>query len=128
MAVLAVASASCASGTKLSSVSGKVFHGDAPATGATVVFHLKGAAQNAPTPSGTVGADGTFTVRTHPHGDGAPPGEYVVLVTWYPPDARSQENPKNKLPARYGDPAQSPLKATVGDGATELEPFRIPLK
>ena len=98
------------------------------ATGATVVFHLKNAPPGALTASGTVGDDGTFTLRTHPHGDGAPPGEYVVLATWFPPDARSQENPKNKLPARYADPAQSPLRATVGDGATELEPFRIPLK
>lgn len=128
VAALTVASASCAPGTKLSPVRGKVFHGDAPAAGATVVFHPKGAPAGAPTPSGAVGDDGTFALRTHPHGDGAPPGEYTVLVTWYPPDARSQENPKNKLPAKFADPAQSPLTATVGNGATELEPFRIPLK
>jgi hypothetical protein len=35
------------------------------------------------------------------------------------------ENAKNKLPARYADPATSKLKATVTTGPTELEPFRL---
>lgn len=127
-AVLLAALAGCGAGApKLSPVRGKVFHGDKPAEGATVVFQPKGGATTAP-PSGTVQADGSFTLRTHPHGEGAPPGEYVVLVTWYPPDARSQENAKSKLPPRYADPEQTPFKATVGDGATELEPFQIPAK
>jgi hypothetical protein len=112
----------------LSPVKGQVLHGDQPAAGATVVFHPAGGGQGALTSSGTVGEDGSFTLRTHPHGDGAPPGEYIVLVTWYPPDARQQENPKNKLPARYADLDKTALRATVKDGATELEPFKIPLK
>jgi hypothetical protein len=128
VAALVVALSGCGSGVKLSAVKGQVFHGDQPAAGATVVFHLKDGGQGAPTPSGTVRDDGSFTLRTHPHGEGAPPGEYVVLVTWYPPDARQQENPKNKLPARYANPEQTPFRATVKDGATELEPFKIPLK
>jgi len=118
----------CSSGVKLTPVKGTVLYGDKPAEGATVVFHPKGGGQGTPTPSGTVQADGSFTLRTHPHGDGAPPGEYVVLVTLYPPDARQQENPVNKLPARFANPDQTPLRATVQDGATELEPFKIPLK
>jgi hypothetical protein len=127
---LLVALLGCGSaGPKLSSVRGKVFHGDQPAEGATVVFQPKGdAKQNTTPPSGTVQADGSFTLRTYPHGEGAPPGEYIVLVTWYPPDARQKENPKNKLPAKYSDPVQTPFSATVKDGATELEPFQIPKK
>jgi hypothetical protein len=127
-AFLVVALAGCGSGAKLSAVKGQVFHGDQPAEGATVVFNPKNGGQNAAFPSGTVQADGSFTLRTHPHGDGAPPGEYVVLVTWYAPDARQQENPKNKLPPRYANPEQTPFRATVKDGATELEAFKIPLK
>jgi hypothetical protein len=116
-------------GPKLSAVRGKVLHGDTPAEGATVVFQPKSKdAQNIAPPSGTVQADGSFTLRTHPHGEGAPPGEYIVLVTWYPPNAREKENAKNKLPAKYSDPAQTPFTATVKDGATELEPFQIPKK
>lgn len=115
-------------GPKLYSVTGKVFVGDKPAEGATVVFHSKSGGQNSLTPSGTVQADGSFTLRSHPHGEGAPAGEYTVLITWYPPDAREQENPTNKLPAKYASLEQSPLKATVAEEATELEPFRLPAK
>jgi hypothetical protein len=114
---------------KLSAVRGKVFHGDKPAEGATVVFQLKSKdAQNIAAPTGTVQTDGSFTLRTHPHGEGAPPGDYIVLVTWYPPGSREKENPKNKLPAKYSNPAQTPFTATVKDGTTELEPFQIPVK
>jgi hypothetical protein len=119
--------ASCGSGPKLHPVRGQVFHGDTPAEGATVVFQPKDGPPDGPMPSGTVGPDGSFTLTTHPHGEGAPAGEYFVLVTWYPPDARLQDNPQNKLPEEYGTPS-SPLKATVNDGPTELEPFRIPKK
>lgn len=116
--------ASCGDGgPTLYPVSGKVEFNGQPAEGATVVLHP--ADPQAPKPSGTAGADGTFTLRTHPHGEGAPAGEYAVVVTWYPPNAREVENPKNKLPARYADPAQSGLKATVKAGPTELEPFKL---
>lgn len=127
--VVALIGCGSSEGPKLSPVRGKVFYGDKPAEGAVVVFQPKSKdTQNTTAPTGTVQADGSFTLRTYPHGEGAPPGEYTVLVTWYPPDARQKENAKNKLPARYSDPAQTPLTATVKDGATELEPFRIPVK
>ena len=72
-------------------------------------------------PSGAVGADGSFTVSTHPHGPGAPAGEYLVLVSWYPSDGRSLANPKNKLPAKYEDPGKTPLpKVTVKPGPNDL--------
>lgn len=119
-------SVSCGgNGPKLVPVKGQVFHDKKPAEGATIVFHLKNGAADAPKPSGTVEADGSFTLTTYPHGDGAPPGEYIVLVTWHPPDARSRENAKNKLPEKYADPNQTPFRATVKDGPTELEPFQI---
>ena len=54
-----------------------------------------------------------------------PAGAYVVLVTWYPPNARELENPKNKLPDVYSRQADSPLRATVKAGPNELEPFRL---
>ena len=108
------------------SVRGKVLFNGQPAEGATVVFHPAGSSEPGTLkPSGTVGADGTFTLTTFPHGDGAPAGEYAVAVTWLPPDARGMDNPKNKLPARYADPAQSGLKATVAAGPNELKPFEL---
>jgi hypothetical protein len=47
------------------------------------------------------------------------------VVTWYPPDAREQDKPRNKVPARYGNPADTPLRATVSAGPNQLEPFRL---
>jgi hypothetical protein len=123
--VLALLAASCSSGPKLYPVKGQVFFDNKPAEGATVVFHLKDGPADAPKPSGTVGADGSFTLNTYPHGDGAPAGQYMVLITWYPPNARDLDNPKNQLPEVYGTPS-SPLTATVKEGPNEIEPFRIP--
>jgi hypothetical protein len=120
----ALFAASCGGGgPTLYPVSGKVYFNDQPAEGATVVLHPADA--GAAKPSGTAGADGSFTLRTYPHGEGAPAGDYSVIVTWYPPNSREQENPKNRLPARYADPAQSGLKATVKAGPTTLEPFKL---
>jgi hypothetical protein len=122
--LLALLTASCGDGgPKLYPVSGKVEFNGQPTEGAIVVLHS--ADPKAPMPSGNVGPDGSFTLHTHPHGEGAPAGDYSVVVTWYPPNSREVENPKNKLPARYADPAQSGLKATVKAEPTELEPFKL---
>ena len=113
-------------GIRLHPVKGQVFYLDKPAAGANVVFQPLG---DGPAkdlrPSGKVGSDGSFTLTTHPHGPGAPAGEYVVLVTWYPPNARDVENPVNKLPGKYADATAKLLTATVKDGPTELPPFRL---
>jgi hypothetical protein len=125
-AVAVVLLASCGGGgPKLHPVRGKVLYLDQPAQGAIVVFQPANSTADSPMPSGTVGADGTFTLRTHPHGDGAPAGDYVVLVTWLPPNARELDNPKNKLPPKYASPTDSPLQVTVKSGSNELEPFRL---
>jgi hypothetical protein len=117
----------CSSGgPKLHPVQGTVLFNDQPAEGATVILDPVVASEGTAKPSGTVKADGTFSVQTHPHGDGAPAGEYVVLITWYAPGARGLENPKNKLPAKYGDPGRTPVqKITVRPGRNDLEPFRL---
>src|SRR5262249_53298392 len=125
LTLMTVPLASCGSGPKLHPVTGKVFYGDQPAEGATVVFHPADAKPDAPRPGGTVAADGSFKLSTYPRGEGARAGEYVVAVTWFPPKAREAAASKNRLPERYADPSGSPLRATVKDGPTELEPFRF---
>ncbi len=117
---------SCASaGPELHEVRGTLTFNGQPAEGATVILDPVGGGSGSK-PSGIVAADGTFTISTHPHGDGALVGEYVVLVTWYPADARSQENPKNKLPPRYGDATKTPVpKVTVVAGVNELPPITL---
>ena len=116
---------SCGGGSKLHPVTGTVLYQDQPIEGATVVFQPASSAEGTSAPSGITGPDGKFKLRTHPHGDGAPAGEYKVLITWYPANAREQENPKNRLPDRYGNPTDTPLQATVNKGPNELEPFRL---
>jgi hypothetical protein len=123
----ALACTSCGKGgLKLYPVQGKVLYLDKAAEGATVVFHPAGSSALATaTPSGVVGADGGFSLHTHPHGEGAPAGEYHVLITWHPPNSREVENPVNKLPAKYSDHASPLIKVTVKEGVNQLEPFRL---
>ena len=74
---------------------------------------------------GTVGADGSFSVTTHPYGEGAVAGDYVVLITMYGPDPKDPEKSISKLPAKYADQSTPIFKATVKEGQNELEPFRM---
>jgi hypothetical protein len=113
-------------GPKLYPVKGQVFFMDQPAAGAQIVFQPAGGLNAAgSTSSGTVQADGSFTLQTYPHGEGAPAGDYNVLISWMPENARELENPKNKLPAKYGDSMTPLLKATVKEGPNDLPPFRL---
>jgi hypothetical protein len=113
-ALLVFSSISCqSSGPTLYPVSG------------TVILDPIGSA-SAFKPSGTVGADGAFTITTHPHGTGAPAGEYAVLITWFPANARQTDNPKSKLPAKYADPTKTPVpKVTVKPGGVTVPPIKL---
>ena len=128
--VCLLACASCGgTGPALHPVRGKVLVNGQPAAGATVVFQPVQDSAEAPKPSGRVGDDGAFRLSTYPHGQGAPAGEYFVLVTWYPADARGSDNPKNKLPARYAERTKTPLpRLTVKTGNNDLEPFNLSAK
>lgn len=112
------------SSAKLYPVKGKVLFKDQPAEGAKVVFSPTGEENTqfrGDRPTATVAADGSFEMRTDPHGVGVPPGNYAVLITWFPPrDENPNANPKNKLPPKYSDPTNPPLKATVKEEANDL--------
>jgi hypothetical protein len=132
--LLSVVTACKKSSVKLYPVKGKVLFKGQPAEGAQIVF--RPAAESAgggsqpgpaqPNPYGDVKADGTFALRTEPIGEGAPPGDYVVMISWYtrsdPEDALTS---KSKLPAKYADPTNPILKATVKEGNNELPPFDL---
>jgi hypothetical protein len=124
-----VLSACNKSGPKLNPVRGQVFFNEQPAEGAKVVF-LPAGEENAQfrgaRPAATVSADGSFELRTEPHGVGAPAGEYSVLITWFlARDENPNNNAKNKIPNKYGDPSKPLLKATVNEGDNILEPFKV---
>jgi hypothetical protein len=114
---------------KLNPVRGQVFFQDKPAEGATVVFQPADASDlNAPKPSGVVGADGSFTLSTFAAGDGAPAGDYIVVITWFPKDAKPDPatgEVKNRLPDVYGSRPTSMLRAKVSEGPNELQPFKL---
>jgi hypothetical protein len=116
-------------GVKLYPVRGQVFFQDKPAEGATVVFQLANASDlNALKPSGVAGADGSFTLSTFAPGDGAPAGDYIVVITWFPKDAKSDPatgEVKNRLPDVYGSRATSTLRAKVNEGPNEFQPFKL---
>jgi hypothetical protein len=125
LAFAAVALGGCGGdGPQLHPVSGKVTLNGAPVAGATVVFTPQGD-PNGPMPSGVTGDDGRFELTTHPHGKGAPAGEYAVVVTKYPENAREQANPKNQLPAKYAAAGTSGLKRAVKAGGGEVEPIDL---
>ena len=125
VALVALAATSCGGGgPRLHPVKGSVLFQEKPAVGATVVFQPLNSGSDSLMPNGVVGEDGTFTLNTPPHGSGAPAGEYVVLVTLFPPNAREMSEPQSLLPARYATP-DSPLRATVAAGDNQLEPFRL---
>jgi hypothetical protein len=117
------------SSAKLYPVRGQVFFKDQPAEGAKVVLLPAGdenAQYRGARPSGTVSTDGSFEMRTEPYGIGAPPGEYIVLISWFPPrDENPNANPKNKVPNKYGDPGKPLFKANVKEGENTLEPFKL---
>ena len=124
----ACAAAGCSSKTDREAVypvRGVVTYQGKPAADAIVSLYVKGGDGTPRTrPSGRAGADGSFAVGTYFGDDGAPPGEYAVVVTWHPlkPDGTGQlayAGP-DRLGGKFADPAKTPLKATVGEGENTL--------
>lgn len=105
-------------------VIGKVTDGSKPVANAQVVFHPEGGAADAPKPRGTTDANGQFTLTTYDGNDGAPARTYRVSVEQWK-TVNAEAGPVNQLPARYANPSQSGLTATVSAGSNELQPFQI---
>jgi len=115
---------------------GQVFNGTKPAEGAQVTLvAIDGKDEPASRPAGVVGADGAFSLSTYDPAtrqthEGAPPGKYAVLVSWYPQaglgglDAASPKS-ADRLSGRYKDATTSPFRIEVKDEPTELEPITI---
>jgi hypothetical protein len=125
-----VALAGCNS-SGLYPVSGKVLVNGEPAVGATVTFVRKGAVEplKEQTPQGVVGEDGSFTLNG-PAGEGAPPGEYVVLVEWKEGAGKARGrapalSAPDRLKKKYLDPNKPQLTATVEAKSNMLPPFEL---
>ena len=105
-----------------------LFNKTTPPVGALVVFHSTNAANEKSIggkPFGKVAEDGTVMLTTYAQDDGVPEGDYGVTVDWRGP---AKGGPKlslgeeggagnvSKLKAKYGNPQQPALKATVKKG------------
>jgi hypothetical protein len=112
---------------KVYDVKGKVVLADGkPLTDARIYFVPTDGLM---TPVGTVGPDGSFSLRTGQSGEGAVPGEYKVRIE--PEDASllpGGRGPKGKrlpFPAKYLDEDTSKLTVTVKAEPNQLEPFLL---
>ena len=126
-AVISVLGCSGGSGIYTVPVTGKVTYKGQPVDGARVSFIGKGSAKTA---TGVSGPDGTYTLMTL-DAKGAMPGSYNVVVdkTDMPAELTKETSmeeaekqgtkplaqPKAVLPAKYSDPANTPLKFEVKD-------------
>jgi hypothetical protein len=108
-------------------VRGQVVYKDgAPVTGGTVIFEPvdKSAKVSA---RGDIRPDGSFRLGSYKDSDGAPEGEYHVLVV---PPAPPEENERRPapppIPRKYRSPDTSPLQLTVTRDGSKND-FRIEL-
>lgn len=109
-------------------VTGKVTVAGKPAVGAQITLVPEKADEPA-RPIGTTDREGAFKLTSRAKDDGAPAGEYKVTVTLLkqvgnPDDGQTV----SLLPAKYGKPELTPLKATVASGPTEIPAIDIPLR
>jgi hypothetical protein len=104
-------------------VAGKVTLNDAPVTAKTTIVLFKPDASKGNAspfqPTGTVDADGVYTLKTEGK-KGAPPGWYKVVVTAredsptvHPNNPKDHPASKSLVPAKYGDATTSPFSVEV---------------
>jgi hypothetical protein len=127
-------------------VSGQVLLNGQPLAGALVALHPVGemdVALPSVRPNGRTGPDGTFVLTTYETHDGAPPGEYAVIVECHPaagpapgrpgaqgygtgkPDAEPKYEAPDRLGGRYRDPRHSGLRVRLAPEPTVLPPFHL---
>jgi hypothetical protein len=149
---LPVASAGCGESgpprVPVAPVSGQVLYRGHPAASALVTFVPVDTATSSPVrPQAVTGPDGKFVLGSYSTDDGAPTGEYVVLVVWAGPKQPPKAAPgkeankeaevgfdtggaeegqmKDFLGGRYRNPKTSPLRVTIEPGASELKPIEL---
>jgi hypothetical protein len=129
VAAEALAGASCGNAHNLNPVAGTVTYKGQPAAGAVVFFQRQGTdPMNEHLIMGIVQHDGSFSLVCGPHGAGAPPGEYDVLIEW----KQDRSQPKglaaktqDRLKGRYADPKHPRLHAAVKAETNHLPPFEL---
>ena len=121
-------------------VTGTVLVDDKPAEGVQVIFiPVEGSDEfMRERPAGYSGPDGTFQLTTFGTDDGAPAGDYQVMLRWFvanPQSAPAERDDRqaraptpDRLGGRYANPEQTGLKATIPRGGGEIPPFELKSK
>jgi hypothetical protein len=129
IATMALSSTGCGKGNSLYPVTGHVTFKGKPAAGATVFFYREGVdSMNEHTIMGIVQEDGSFEVVCGALGNGAPAGEYDVLIEWKHVLGQSEGRLRHgldRLHGRYANRNHPLLHATVETRATILPPFEL---
>jgi hypothetical protein len=108
--------------------SGQILVNGRPASGARVVFHHVGDwGEKSIVPQGQTDEDGRFTLSMYDLGDGAPAGDYRVVVEW-PAYRRGKNVGPDKLGGKFAKPDSSGLTAHVEQGTNQLPPFELRAK
>ncbi|VTR91091.1 Uncharacterized protein OS=Blastopirellula marina DSM 3645 GN=DSM3645_10462 PE=4 SV=1 [Gemmata massiliana] len=114
----AVSVTGCGNKPKLAPVTGKVVHKNQPLTAGSVWFVADtGNEYKGEKPSCQLQVDGSFTMRSYPHGDGVPPGVYKVTLS---PELANRIGRPN-----YADAAKTPLSITVPDEGVKDHTFEV---
>ncbi len=107
---------------------GKVTFQGKPASGALVVLHPKVETpeNQSVRPRAYVKEDGSFELSSYESNDGAPLGDYAVVLVWPKsikgPDGSSGPGP-NVLPPKYSRPETSPAVVKIAEGSNQLDPI-----
>lgn len=109
-------------------VQGTITYEGKPIPNAALVLHPRGVENpDFPRPKAKVGPNGSFVVGTYGPDDGAPVGEYVVTVQWYTAPSKNEDAPppRNLLPVKFSQIAQSGLIVRIQEGDNKLPPLTL---
>jgi hypothetical protein len=119
-------------------VKGQVYFQSQPAAGAMVILQPSSDLDNHPAfarlgfPHAQVENDGTFQMTTYAWNDGAPPGNYVVSVTW--PVMGPHQDPErtqlvevhpDRLQGAFANPTDPKFKVTIQKQPTEIPKLEL---
>ena len=133
-AIVSTCAVSCSAGGPKKKVcypvKGQLFAKNEPAAGALIILQPDGGSPEEWTsgfPRAHVANDGSFDVETYGEKDGAPAGDYKVLVSWTSADPQNEEaTGPDRLGGRYSDPSTSQLRAKVETGVVQQGPVVRP--
>ena len=127
--LLLLAAAGCGreSGGDSQPVSGEVQYDGKPAAGVMIFFmpsqgaKVTGAPAN---PHAITDDNGRFALSTFGESDGAPAGNYRVVLIWPKVSEENEESPPDRLFGWF-DARHTNLEVTIAPGANELKPFKL---